>query len=140
MFYNFCFRYLVNEIASSGKGTSTHIPDDDPHINAKVIKALKKAAKPAFTNISIDWKLNAESLKFVVPKSPHIEYLYEEEPFSMYAVLDESKIANSHLEFTFFNTLDQTEETLVLQINLDDIKSSETGYEFQLAARKYIGK
>ena len=56
-------KYLVNEIAHSGKGTATHIADGDKQINAKVIRALKQAAKPAFTNVNIDWKSNQKAIE-----------------------------------------------------------------------------
>ena len=131
-------KYLVNEIAHSGKGTATHIADNDKQINAKVIRALKQAAKPAFTNVKIDWKRNRKAVEISCPESPYMSNIYEEEPFNMYAIMSESKVKESNICLTFFNTYEQTEKEVVFKIDLSQIQVSEDGHEFQLAARRYI--
>jgi len=57
-------RYLVKETAKAGLGTSALIPDGDQQIKAKVIQALNIAAKPAFTNININWNENQNAVQF----------------------------------------------------------------------------
>ena len=131
-------KYLVNEIAHSGKGTATHIADGDKQINAKVIRALKQAAKPAFTNVNIDWKGNSKAVELSCPESPFMSNIYEEEPFNMYAIMSESKVKESNICLKFFNTYEQTEKKVVFKIDLSQIQESEDGHEFQLAARRYI--
>ena len=88
--------YLVKEIAKEGKGSSTLIADNDPHLKAKVIKALKKASKPAFTNISVDWMQNKHNVIMYSPKAPNVPYIYEEEPFHFFAVLSESDLQDTN--------------------------------------------
>ena len=131
-------KYLVNEIAHSGKGTATHIADGDKQINAKVIRALKQAAKPAFTNVNIDWKGNRKAIELSCPESPYMSNIYEEEPFNMYAIISESQVKESDICLTFFNTYEQTEKEVVFKIDLSKIQVSGDGHEFQLAARRYI--
>ena len=130
--------YLVKEIAKEGKGSSTLIADNDPHLKAKVIKALKKASKPAFTNISVDWMQNKHNVRMYSPKAPNVPYIYEEEPFHFYAVLSESDLQDANMTLTFYNTHEGTEETLVLKVDSNCIRESSEGMEFQLAAKRCI--
>uniref|UniRef100_A0A7S3J1X8 VWFA domain-containing protein n=1 Tax=Euplotes harpa TaxID=151035 RepID=A0A7S3J1X8_9SPIT len=129
--------YLVKEIAKEGKGTSTLIADNDPHLKGKVIKALKLASKPAFTNLRIDWQDNAKSVKLCTPAEPYVPNVYEEEPFHVYAILKEEDLAASSVAVTLFNTHEQTEDTVVLQIPAE-IAESADGQDFQLAAKHFI--
>lgn len=131
-------KYLVNEMAKLGLGSSTIVDDDDNRLNAKVIRALKYAAKPAFTNFSLNWSENQSAVKLITPEAPNIPNVYEEEPFQLYAILDESKMKNSQLSITMFNTNEQTDDTLVVSINPEDIIESDSTHSFQIAARKYI--
>ena len=74
--------YLVKEIAKAGKGTSTIIPDNDKHLASKVINALNKAAKPAFTNISINWKKNSGCIQLQYPNFKKSFYVFmKKKPF-----------------------------------------------------------
>jgi len=56
----------------------------------------------------------------------------------LYAIISEDKIKDSNITLTFFNTHEQTEDTIVLQVDTSSIKTSEKDFEFQLAARRYI--
>ena len=131
-------KYLVNEIAHSGKGTATHIAKNDKQISAKVIKALKHASKPAFTNVSIDWGKSNNEVEFSAPMSPYTSNIYEEEPFDLYAILSESKVEETELRLKFYNTYEQTDKEVVFKLDLNQIKMSDSAHEFQLAARRYI--
>ena len=130
--------FLVKEIAKEGKGSSTLVADDDPHLNAKVIKALKKASKPAFTNISIDWMENKHNVKLYYPKQHNVPYIYEEEPFHFYAILSENDLQESNISITFYNTLKGTEETLELKVDPSQIIDSNEGQDFQMTAKHYL--
>jgi von Willebrand factor A domain-containing protein 5 len=85
-------KYLVNEIANNGLGSATIVADNDPQINAKVIRALKLASKPAYTNLIVDWGLNKSAVRLEAPTSPFIRNVYEEEPFHFFAILSEEKL------------------------------------------------
>ena len=130
--------YLVKEIAKEGKGSSTLIADNDPHLKAKVIKALKKASKPAFTNISVDWMKNKHNVIMYNPKAPNVPYIYEEEPFHFYAILSESDLQDANMRLKFYNTHEGTKEKLVLKVDPNCIRESSEGTEFQLAAKRCI--
>lgn len=96
--------YLVKEMAKEGKGSSTIIGDRDPHLKTKVIRALKLASKPAYTNTRIDWGENRQNVKFYVPHTPYIPNIYEEEPFNIYAILSENDFEDGNITLKFFNT------------------------------------
>ena len=101
----------------------------------KVIKALKIASKPAFSSINLDWMKNAKSVKFF---APHTSMIYEEESFSIYAVLQEASLVKSEVDFTFFNTLEAEYQSIKLKVDPSQIIESKTGQEFQLAAKHYL--
>ena len=42
-----CDRYLVENVAVAGRGTSTIVKDNDPNLNGLVIKALSNAMEPS---------------------------------------------------------------------------------------------
>ena len=130
--------FLVKEIAKEGKGSSTLVADNDPLLNAKVIKALKKASKPAFTNISVDWMENKHNVRLSYPKPPNVPYIYEEEPFHFYAILSENDLQESNFTLTFYDTLKGTEETLLLKIDPSQIIESNEGQDFQMTAKHYL--
>jgi von Willebrand factor A domain-containing protein 5 len=131
-------KYLVNEIANNGLGSATIVADNDPQIKTKVIRALKLASKPAYTNISVDWSANKDAVKFEVPRPSNVPNLYEEEPFHFFAILDESKLKEENLTVNFYNTFEQTDDTLVLRIDPSKIVDTKDGQDFWIAARKHI--
>ena len=130
--------YLVKELAKEGRGSSTLIADNDPQMKAKVIRALRLASKPAFTNITVDWHENSECNKLYVPQSPVIPSIYEEEPFHYYAILSEKDLSSGTVDLTFFNTIEGDHQTISLKVDASQIENSVDGKEFQLAAKHYI--
>jgi len=131
-------KYLVNEIAKQGLGSATIVADGDKLMNTKVIRALKLASKPAFTNFNIDWQDNQNAVKFVVPTAPHISNLYEEEPFHVFAVFDEKELIEGTFAITLYNSYEQKDETLTLKVDPSTITESESGQNFSLAAKNLI--
>ena len=158
-------KYLVNEIARSDKGVATHIADKgvathiadkgvathiadkgvathiadkDRQINAKVIKALKHASKPAFTNVSIDWGKNKMAVDLSAPMSSYISNIYEEEPFNLYTILSESKVEETKLRLKFYNIYKLTNKEVIFKLDLDQVKWSDDTHKFQLVAKRYI--
>ena len=47
-----CDKFLVENTATAGRGTSTIVKDDDPNLNGLVIKALATAMEPSFKDVS----------------------------------------------------------------------------------------
>lgn len=132
-------RYLVKETAKAGLGTSALIADDDTQVKAKIIQALKVAAKPAFTDITLDWKDNAKAIKFQCPRPPIAGNIYEEEAFNIYAILKKDELASGDLELSFFNTFDQSRGSLTLRLDTDKIvDSGEDDSLFKMAAKEEI--
>ena len=130
--------YLIKEIAKEGKGLSTLVNEGDEFLKAKVIKALKFAAKPAFTNFDINWNENSNSIKLFGPQPPKIPMIYEEELFSLYAIMSEASLWKSNVDITFFSTFDFESRKISLEIDPAKIQESKTGNEFQLAAKHYL--
>ena len=130
--------YLVKEIAKEGKGSSTLISDNDPHLKSKVIRTLKLASKPAFTGIKINWNENLECIKFSVPHIPFIPNFYEEEPFNYYSILSESNLSSSALDIELYNTLKGDSQFISLEVDPSKIHESINGQEFELAAKHYL--
>ena len=130
--------YLVKELAKEGRGSSTLIADNDPQMKAKVIRTLRLASKPAYTNMTADWHENSKSIKLYVPQSPIIPSIYEEEPFYYYAILSEKDLSSGTVDLTFFNTFEGDTQTITLNVNSSQIGFSNDGKEFQLAAKHYI--
>ena len=130
--------YLVKELAKSGLGSSTLVASGDAQLNTKVIRALKLASKPAFTNLSLSWGDNKDCVKLVTPEAPLIPNLYEEEPFHVYAVLSEEGLRKGELTVSFFNTNTQTDENLSVLLDPASVVSSADCSAFQLAAKRYI--
>ena len=111
---------------------------NDFYLNEKVIKALKKASKPALTNISIDWMEIKHNVSLSYPKPQNVPYIYEEEPFNFYAILSENDLQESNFTLTFYDTLKGTEETLLLKIDPSQIIESNEGQDFQMTAKHYL--
>lgn len=130
--------YLVKEIAKEGKGSSTLVADNDPNLKAKVIKTLKIASKPAFTNFEVDWKDNTDKLVLVAPQAPYIPNTYEEEPFHCYAILSEAGLANSSVTLKLFSTHEEAEKTIEVVVDSSAIVDSDEGQDFHLAAKSYL--
>ena len=130
--------YLVKEIAKEGRGSSTLVADEDPNLKAKVIKTLKLASKPAFTGLTANWNLNSECIRFYVPQSPLIPYIYEEEPFHLYAILSEDQLCESKIDLSFYNTLEADSQTISIKVDPAQIQNNMHGQEFELAAKHYI--
>ena len=130
--------YLVKEIAKEGKGISTLVNKNDKFLKAKVIKALKSAAKPAFTSFDINWNENSNSIKLFGPQPPKIPMIYEEEPFSLYAIMSEASLWKSNADITFFSTFDFESRKISLEIDPTKIQESKSGKEFQFAAKHYL--
>ena len=114
-------RYLVKETAKAGLGTSALIADGDSKIKEKVIQALNLAAKPAFTDIKVNWNDNQNAVQFACPRDPITGNIYEEEPFNIYGILKKSDIVNSDLDITYFNTFTQSKGSFKLSLNPEDI-------------------
>ena len=130
--------YLVKEIAKEGKGSSTLIADNDPQLKAKVVRTLRLASKPAFTNIKVNWNENNKNVKFYVPHESISPNIYEEEPFHYYAVLSDTDIFSENVELSFYNTFEGKSETIWLKYDAKSIENSVNGQEFQIAAKHYI--
>ena len=114
-------RYLVKETAKAGLGTSAIIADNDKRINEKVIQALNLAARPAFTDIRVNWNDNQNAVEFTCPRDPITGNIYEEEPFNIYGILNKSDVVSSDLKITYFNTFTQKKDSFKLNLNLEDI-------------------
>ena len=131
--------YLVKETAKAGLGTSAMIADNDPKIKEKVIQALKIAAKPAFTDIKVDWKSNSNALEFQCPRPPISGNIYEEESFDIYAIFSKKDLIESDIELSFFNTFNQDKGSVTLHI--DPTKIVDAGDDdcaFKMAAKENI--
>ena len=131
--------YLVKETAKAGLGTSAMIADNDPKIKEKVIQALKIAAKPAFTDIKVDWKSNSNALEFQCPRPPISGNIYEEESFDIYAIFSKKDLVESDIELSFFNTFNQDKGSVTLHI--DPAKIVDAGDDdctFKMAAKENI--
>ncbi|CAI2375453.1 unnamed protein product [Moneuplotes crassus] len=129
-------KYLVNELAKAGLGTSTLIEDNDSNTKAKVIAALNQAARPALTNIQMNWGRNSEAVKFEVPREPIFGFIYEEEILDVYAVLNKVDLVHEEITLSFFNTFDQETEEIIFAVNPDEIIDKENNdVGFKLAAR-----
>ena len=70
--------YLVKELSKAGLGTSALNSDKDPKIKDKVIQALNQAARPAFTDMRVDWSDNEGAVNFQAPRAPVAGFIYEE--------------------------------------------------------------
>ena len=46
-----CDKYLVENSAQAGRGTSTIVKDNDPNLNGLVVKALGAAMEPSFKGV-----------------------------------------------------------------------------------------
>jgi hypothetical protein len=114
-------RYLVKETAKAGLGTSALIADNDPQIKTKVIQALKLAAKPAFTDIWVDWSANKKAVMFQCPCPPVSSNIYEEEAFNIYAILKKDMLSSSSLTLSMFNTFTQDQQTLELKLDPSEV-------------------
>ena len=131
--------YLVKETAKAGLGTSAMIADNDRKIKEKVIQALKIAAKPAFTDIKVDWKSNSNALEFQCPRPPISGNIYEEESFDIYAIFSKKDLVESDIELSFFNTFNQDKGSVTLHI--DPTKIVDAGNDdcaFKMAAKENI--
>lgn len=87
--------YLIKEVAKAGKGTASFVTKNE-ELKLTVINALKKAVQPSFTNWSVD--INGET----VPSKNHLSTLYYNEPFVMYAMMN--NIKNDQISLTCWNT------------------------------------
>ena len=130
--------YLIKEIAKEGKGLSTLVEDNDENLYAKIIKALKYAARPALTSFDIDWSDNTNSIILFGPLPPKIPMIYEEESFNLYAIMSEEDLWASTVKLSFFNTLCFCYQMISIEIDQDKIQESRTGKEFQFAAKHYL--
>lgn len=129
--------YLVKETAKAGLGTSAMIADNDPKIKEKVIQALKIAAKPAFTDIKVDWKDNTNAIEFQCPRPPVSGNIYEEESFDVYAIISKAALVESDVEVSFYNTFNQDRGSVTLHI--DPTKVIDAGDDdcvFKIAAKE----
>lgn len=88
-------QYLIKEVAKAGKGTASFVTKNE-ELKLTVINALKKAVQPSFTNWSVD--INGET----VPDKSHLSTLYYNEPFVMYAMMNNLK--NDQITLTCWNT------------------------------------
>ena len=125
-------RYLVKETAKAGLGTSAMIPDGDKSLSEKVIKALNQAAKPAFTDIKVNWNDNQNAVQFTCPRAPIAGNIYEEEPFDIYGILKKSDLVESELEIRYYNTFDKSEGSFKLNIdpaNIVDVADDDSIYK-----------
>jgi predicted nucleic acid-binding Zn-ribbon protein len=132
-------KYLVKECAKVGNGTYSFVEEGDTALNSKVIKALKKAATPCYTNLQIDFGKNEQALKFYSPQNGEAPNLYEEEPVTILAVFDKSELVSSDVKMNAFNTHTQEIETFSVPISLDNMVSNlESEPIFKVAAGDYI--
>ena len=97
-------RYLVKELAKQGKGTYAILEDTSSlNVNTNVIRALRLATAPAFTNLQTLWSCRP-SLE--VPRAPLVETFFANELFILTALLDKKDLLeSSQLTIDLFETL-----------------------------------
>jgi hypothetical protein len=64
--------------------------------------------------------------------------VYEEEPFYFFSILSEEKLKKGECTVRLLNTLEQTSDSLVVEIDHLNVIESEEGNDFSLAAKKLI--
>jgi hypothetical protein len=126
--------------AEAGKGSHVMIPDGDTSINAKVIKALKLASRPAFNQITIDWGTNKDAVKFSVPNETSEGMFYEEDPIEICALLDSQSLSKGELKLSFSDTLHHKQKEYTFTIDPENILVSENDNCFKSVAKKYISE
>jgi uncharacterized protein YegL len=130
-------KFLVKEMATAGLGSSVMVSDNDTKIKAKIIQALKLAAKPAFTDINVDWKDNEAAVGIQVPREPISGNIYEEEPFNIYAILNKADLVRGQIELSFFNTFNQDRDRITLEIDPENIiNGGDDDCVFKMAAKE----
>ena len=132
---------LIFEGAVAGLGSTYHSSELDPKLNSKVINCLRKAAKPCYTQLGINWGENKEALKYEVSELQSKNY-YEDEPFHLNVIFDKEKLVKSKAEFRFYNTLTSKVDTYNIDIDpskMIEVKDNELARaSFQFAATDYI--
>ncbi|CAI2384019.1 unnamed protein product [Moneuplotes crassus] len=130
---------LIFEGAAAGLGCSEHSSEFDQKLNSKVIKTLRKAAKPAYTQMKIDWGKNNSAVKYFLSDTVTQNY-YEEEPLHLNVIFDQKKLVEADIKLTFYNTLTSKEDTFIIPIDPKSVEEdSKIGRStFQSAAKEYI--
>jgi hypothetical protein len=124
--------------AECGKGSYSMIPDNDPSINAKVIKALKLASRPLFDQMEVDWNNNQDAIKFLSPSKEYQGCFYEEEPIEICALLDKEKLIKDTLKLSFHDTLYHKETEYSFEIDPEAITVTENDNSFKARIQTYI--
>ena len=117
--------HLIIEAAKAGKGSYSFISDDNSTLEHKVLKALREASKPWYTDININWNNLLSALKYSGKYNLNIDNVYEEEPISIFAIFNKEKLAkllneneSNNIEISMINTFTQEKENLKISIDL----------------------
>lgn len=133
-----CSVQLVKELAKAGGGIYNFVSDDETNLNAKVIRSLKVASKPAFTDIKIDWKKNSDAVIFCNPNQNVPINIFEEDTMHILATLDKSILLKSDIEIEVFNTLKQRSEKLIIKLDPKVTLSDPSCTAFKISAYDQI--
>ena len=113
-------------MAKQGKGTYAILQDTSAlNVNTNVIRALRIATNPAFTNLKTQWTLG---VSHEVPRAPFIETYFANELFILTALVPKSELNSaSSVTIDLFETLagKRNSKTLLLssatKVDSDDI-------------------
>ena len=132
---NAASKELVFTAADAGKGTYTFLSDNDSMMNAKVIKALKLAARPAFYNISILWSGDSDAVKLGSSTEIIDEVVYEEDLIWFPIIFNKEKTSQK-VSLIMSNTLTNLKETI--HFDWKRIQYIDSDSIFLIAAQNYI--
>ena len=124
-----CDQILVNDVARTGRGTSTIVKDNDPNLNGLVVTALANAMEPSFKEVRFGFNDNLS------------------EPQELYRniIIQTSKLMNNsvfeELKFTFQANPSEFGEALNLNFQKSDfveVKGNAADNLVKMAANKEI--
>ena len=127
--------YLVKELAKQGKGTYAILQDTSSlNVNTNVIRALKIATNPAYTNLKTAWTLD---VAHEVPWAPFIETYFANELFILTALIKKSQVdSNSSVNIDLFETL--TSKRNQTSISLSSATRVVSDELFKICAKREI--
>ncbi|XP_068729632.1 von Willebrand factor A domain-containing protein 5A-like [Montipora capricornis] len=87
---------LIKGMARAGKGTAEFVTDRDDPMQAKVIKALKRALQPVITDVSVTWDLPQGWVVQQIPST--LSPLFSGDRLVIYGLLKSSENASQDSE------------------------------------------
>lgn len=90
---------LVKRAALAGNGSYQFIVNKEDNMNAKVVKSLSKAVKPALSGLRAEW---TASMDILLQGREKLHNVFHYEPFTMGAIIKTGEKKEGELTITGF--------------------------------------